>query len=52
MTSGESGGLDTEILSIAALNKWSPELQCQILSAYLKGLAKPDCQTNSHVDGR
>ena len=52
VTSGESGGLDTEILSIAALNKWSPELQCQILSAYLKGLAKPDCQTNSHVDGR
>ena len=24
--------------SIAALNKWSPELQCQILPAYLKGL--------------
>ena len=26
--------------SIAALNKWSPELQCQILHAYLKGLAE------------
>ena len=26
--------------STAALNKWSPELQCQILPAYLKGLAK------------
>ena len=26
--------------SIAALNKWSPELQCQILPAYLKGLAE------------
>ena len=23
-----------------ALNKWSPELQCQILPAYLKGLAE------------
>ena len=26
--------------SIAALNKWSPELQCEILPAYLKGLAE------------
>ena len=26
--------------SIAALNKWNQELQCQILPAYLKGLAE------------
>ena len=26
--------------SVAALNKWSPELQCQILPVYLKGLAE------------
>ena len=26
--------------NIAALNKWSPELQCQISPAYLKGLAE------------
>ena len=26
--------------SIAALNKWSPELQCQILPVYLKGLTE------------
>jgi len=26
--------------SIATLNKWNPELQCQILQAYLEGLAE------------
>ena len=40
-TSGESWlAWLRKFKSIAALNKWSPELQCQILPAYLKGLAE------------
>ena len=40
-TSGESWVVwIRKFKSIAALNKWSPELQCQILHAYLKGLAE------------
>ena len=40
-TSGESWVVwIRKFKSIAALNKWSPELQCQILPAYLKGLAE------------
>ena len=40
-TSGESWVVwILRFKSITALNKWSPELQCQILPAYLKGLAE------------
>ena len=40
-TSGESWVVwIRKFKSTAALNKWSPELQCQILPAYLKGLAE------------
>ena len=40
-TSGESWLVyPRKFMSIAALKKCSPELQCQILPAYLKGLAE------------
>ena len=40
-TSGESWlAWLRKFKSIAALNKWSPELQCRILQAYLKGLTE------------
>ena len=40
-TSGESWlAWLRKFKSIATLNKWSPELRCQILPAYLKGLAE------------
>ena len=57
-TSGESWVVwIRKFKSIAALNKWSPELQCQNITRVPErrcrtDLLQPDRRTNSHVDGR